>query len=92
MSDRCVFIPVGDYGENVDNYEWADVVIKQRASNDDIEQAAEQFRQLPGPHKVWVKDRQDPRFILFARYLEDTWNMKEDLYGYSVSQSKNKGE
>lgn len=82
MSDRCVFVPI----PGRDNYEWADVVIPEGARVLSICRLARKFYYLPGPHRVFIASRDDPRFKIFQWYLSTRFWCHEDIRGYSVSE------
>lgn len=85
MSDRCVFVPYREHGD----YEWADVVIPEKASVEVIHQLANEFIRRGGPHKVFISSRLDSRFVEFKRYLDEEWGFVEGNYdwGYRVTSS-----
>jgi len=88
MSDRCVFLPhISD--DDAPPESWADVVIAEGATREAIQAAARAFAGLPGPRKVVVSSRTDPRFIEFVRELDDEYAMAEgsDGWTYSVRES-----
>jgi hypothetical protein len=83
MSDRCVFVP---YPNSFDTYDWADVVIAENAKPLAVCRAARRFLHLPGPHKVFLQDRNDPRFQVFKKYLSAQYFFDEaDNYSYCYS-------
>ena len=87
MSDRCVFVP---YAHEDQTYEWADVVIPPDATPLVICRLARQFMQLPGPHKVFVTTRDDPRFQIFQKYSNTHYFDETEFdYGYSVMEKEN---
>lgn len=82
MSDRCIFIETDD----VEAYDWADVVIKKSATVEEIRAAVDAFQALPGPYKIFVNDRRDPRFLEFQK--ESTMIEGHRGWQYTVSPLK----
>lgn len=82
MSDRLVFVPF----ENAQDYDWADVVIPEGATLEQIHLACGHFAGLPGPHKVFIANRDDPRFVEFVRFMSEEYGMEqgESDWTYSV--------
>jgi len=81
MSDRCVF---AGYKLGTD-YDWADVVVGIDDGIPQIHEAAQRFTAMPGPHKVFVSSREDPRFIEFVRHLSEEHAMEEGAsWGFAV--------
>ena len=88
MSDRCVFIPCLGRNSDPGIYGWADILVFEKASADDIHLAADQFCRLSGPRKIMIDSREDPRFIEFCHYLNDKYGMcEEGDWGFSVIEA-----
>jgi len=86
MSDRLVFVPYPHEFDD-DSYEWADIVIDENARTTEICRAARQFVGLPGPHKVFLKNRKDKRFKVFTWYLKERLFFSEERGDYSVREA-----
>lgn len=62
MSDRCVFVPFRD----AEGYDWAEIVVPEQAMEADVRAQADAFAALSGPHRIYVRRRDDSRLVAFV--------------------------